>query len=238
MRRPRGRTALLLALAAVLGTVGGTTAGYTIQADRAPEPLPPLNQPGLAYPAKPLPKGQEPEPLSASEDHQVKTDGDLRKLLLPTPKGARKDARLSGDEGWMDLPTYVASGSLFGILATDGLRRIAVTAWDEGEHRTTTIHLVQYRPGGKAMALHEVQAHVDNMPDAYDGAGNTGDPLNGSGNGRYYLYTSWEDADSRFHRARALFFRGDVVADINIYDSEPIDKDDISRLAERQLERL
>ncbi|MFF3759177.1 hypothetical protein [Streptomyces sp. NPDC002185] len=48
------RTVGLLAVAAVLGLVGGTAVGYGIHADREPTALPPLNQPGLAYPAKPL----------------------------------------------------------------------------------------------------------------------------------------------------------------------------------------
>lgn len=56
--RRRGlRTAGRLAVAAVLGIVGGTAVGHGIQAEREPTPLPPLNQPALAYP-KPLPRGE------------------------------------------------------------------------------------------------------------------------------------------------------------------------------------
>ncbi|WP_282696864.1 hypothetical protein [Streptomyces sp. CC208A] len=65
-------------------------------------PLPALNQPGLAYPAKPLPKGQEPDPLPAAEDAQAKTDGNLRKLLLPCPAGAR-DSEVGPRDGWCNL---------------------------------------------------------------------------------------------------------------------------------------
>ncbi|WP_241027683.1 hypothetical protein [Streptomyces verrucosisporus] len=61
----RGRTALLLACAALLGTVGGLAGGYTVQADRAPTPLPPLSQAELSYPKKPLPEDEAPEPLTA-----------------------------------------------------------------------------------------------------------------------------------------------------------------------------
>ncbi|MGW2847146.1 hypothetical protein ACWC5G_19890, partial [Streptomyces sp. NPDC001274] len=72
MKRPRGRTALLVAVAAVLGIGVGTAAGYEIQDRRAPTPLPALSQPGLAYPAKALPPGKAPEPLPVSQDRRAK----------------------------------------------------------------------------------------------------------------------------------------------------------------------
>ncbi|GAA3372818.1 hypothetical protein GCM10020367_29950 [Streptomyces sannanensis] len=75
--RPRGRTTVIIAVAALLGVVGGTAVGYRIQADRPPTSLPPLNQPGLAYPAKPLPKDKLPEPLSAAEDMEGRVRGAL-----------------------------------------------------------------------------------------------------------------------------------------------------------------
>ncbi|MEU2668026.1 hypothetical protein ABZ622_04010 [Streptomyces sp. NPDC007164] len=59
-KRPRGRTALLLVAAAVLGIAGGTAVGYDVQAGRAPTPLPVLAQPGLAYPSKALPRARAP----------------------------------------------------------------------------------------------------------------------------------------------------------------------------------
>lgn len=55
--RRRGRTALLIATAAVLGLVGGACAGYLIQADREPTKLPSLSQPVVAQA-----KGAGPEP--------------------------------------------------------------------------------------------------------------------------------------------------------------------------------
>ena len=45
--RRRGRTALLIAGAVVLGLVAGTCTGYLVQADREPTKLPPLSQPTL-----------------------------------------------------------------------------------------------------------------------------------------------------------------------------------------------
>ncbi|MFE1256323.1 hypothetical protein [Streptomyces fungicidicus] len=92
-QRRRGRTAALVAVAAVLGVVAGTCAGYLVQADREPTELPPLSQPVL-----PQAKGGAPEPLSADEDRRVKTDGDLRKLLIKKPRGAKEaDWPMGGD---------------------------------------------------------------------------------------------------------------------------------------------
>ncbi|MFD1273178.1 hypothetical protein ACFQ51_19770 [Streptomyces kaempferi] len=38
----------------------------------------------------------------------MKTDGDLRKLLLKRPKGAR-EAEWIGSDGWMDIGEYAES---------------------------------------------------------------------------------------------------------------------------------
>jgi hypothetical protein len=140
--RRRGRTALLIAGAALLGLVGGTCTGYLIQADRSPTALPPLSQPKLAQA-----KGKAPEPLSAARDRQVKTDGDLRKLLLKKPGGAKTADWTPGD-GWMDLyayaETYEEPRNMFGRLITDEFRRAAVTGWQSGA-QTAEIRLIQFR---------------------------------------------------------------------------------------------
>ncbi|MFI1400118.1 hypothetical protein [Streptomyces sp. NPDC020681] len=239
LARRRGRTAVLLAVAAVIGISAGTAVGYRVQADRAPTPLPALNQPELGYPAKPLPDGQAPEPLSAAEDRRVKTDGDLRKLLLPRPKGARA-ADEWRDDGWVDTATYAAQfekpGSVFGQLVQDDIRRVAGASWAQGGNKVTDIVLVQFRSGGAAMDHAEGQHAY--MPET-EYAGNGGDPLSGSGNGRYYLYPAEESAGFLpMYQARAIFQRGDIMVDINIFDEKRISKDEIRSLAERQLERL
>ena len=100
-RRGRGRTTLLIATAAVLGLVAGTCVGYLVQADREPTKLPALSQPVLAQA-----EGEGPEPLSAAQDRKVKTDGDLRKLLLKRPGGAKDITSLAGEDGWLDIRAY------------------------------------------------------------------------------------------------------------------------------------
>ncbi|WP_374982519.1 hypothetical protein [Streptomyces fradiae] len=230
-----GRTVLLIAAAAVIGVSVGTAVGYRIQADRPPTPLPPLNQPGLAYPAAPLPKGEEPPPLTAAEDRRVKTDGDLRELLVPTPKGAKDMDAWWLKNGWEDGASYARGYAwpvaVFEDLVERDLRRIAGAAWDQGGDKETHIELLQFRAGGSAMT-HAEQLREQN-------AGVDGAPLKGSGNGRYYvLPPSDAGAGGPMHHARAVFQRGDVVVDINIYDSERISQSEIRVLAERQLELL
>ncbi|MDX3853266.1 hypothetical protein [Streptomyces sp. AK02-01A] len=242
--RRRGRTILLIAAAAVLGVVGGVAVGYTVQADRAPTPLAALSQPGLAYPAKSLPKGKEADPLSAKEDNRVRTDGDLHKLLLTKPSGARDGAAYGVGDGWLSLSGYAldfeSEDYMFEELASADLRRIAVTSWEQDEYRVTNIVLVQFQDGSTMGAVDHGEGQQAYMPDPEEGAGNSGDPIKGSGNGRYYVYKPRPET-ARYlasYRARAVAQRGNIMIEINILDTKPISKKDIRTLAERQLERL
>ncbi|MET9436252.1 hypothetical protein [Streptomyces sp. NPDC006551] len=231
---------MLIAVAAVLGIVGGTAVGYGIQADREPTPLAALNQPGLAYP-KPLPKGQAPLPLPASQDRAAKTEGDLRKLLLPKPAGAKK-AEFADDDGWMSVPEYASEfnepGRALHHQLESRVRRVATTSWKAGENRTTEIRLVQYRPGDALNAQDHAEEQMDYMTDE-EYARNEGDELKGSTNGRYYLFPVHKEAGYEdFYEARAYFHRGDIMVEIFIFDTKKISKKDISAVAERQLGRL
>ncbi|WP_369145554.1 hypothetical protein [Streptomyces sp. R44] len=240
-RRRVLRTVGLIAVAAVIGLVGGTAVGYGIQADREPTALPPLNQPGLAYPAKPLPKGQAPKPLAASEDHQAKAQGDLRKLLLPKPAGAKK-ADFAPRDGWMPVYAFASHfkepGSALDYQLDLGVRRIAATAWQVGTYRTTEIRLVQYRANDTLGAQEYVGDQQRYMPDE-DFAGNEGKELKGSPDGRYYLFPVERKAGYLdFYEARAYFHRGDIAVEIFVGDTKKISEQEIRSLAERQLGRL
>jgi hypothetical protein len=77
------------------------------------------------------------------------------------------------------------------------------------------------------------------MSETEAGAGNEGDLVKGSGEGRYYVY----DVDRQpgflpYYRARAVMHRGDIMIEINLFDTRPISKKDIRTLAEQQLERV
>ncbi|MGW0117773.1 hypothetical protein [Streptomyces sp. NPDC003327] len=242
--RPRRRTARtlgLLAVAAVVGLVGGTAVGYGVQAQREPTPLPPLNQPDLAHPAQPLPKGQKPVPLPASEDRQAKAQGDLRKLLLPKPEGTKK-GEVGGRDNWLAVSQYVAEfndpGGALDTQLDRGIRRIAATSWDAGEHKRTEIRLVQYRAGDVLGAQEHIESQQDYMPDE-DFAESEGTALKGSSNGRYYVFpVSRKAGYLDLYEARAYFHRGDVAVEIFVTDTKKISASEIRSLAERQLGRL
>ncbi|MFE4691542.1 hypothetical protein ACFRH6_15965 [Streptomyces sp. NPDC056749] len=241
--RPRGRTALLIAAAALLGISGGTAVGYGIQAERPPTPLPALSQAELAYPAKALPADKVPAPLPAAQDRQVKTDGDLRKLLIDRPAGwsENEDADWLND-GWTSVGLlargYEDEGGMFEYLLESDIRRVAGASWTKGEHREATITLAQFSSGTDAMAEDYAEGQRSYMAED-DHAGNNGDLVKGSGEGRYYLYDAdLEPGYEPFYRARAVMHRGDIMIEINIYDTRPISKKDIRTLAERQLERV
>nr|WP_103535498.1 hypothetical protein [Streptomyces sp. SM11] len=235
---------MIITAAALLGISGGAAVGYGVQAERAPTPLAALSQPGLGYPAKPAAADQTPAPLPAAQDRQVRTDGDLRKLLVDRPKGAKKlTGKLGIEDGWEPIGQY-AEGFyedphyMFESLAGLGLRRVASAAWQQGQYRETVVHLIQFRSSDVLGASDHFADQMFYMPDK-EGAGNPGDPIEGSREGRYFLYKVERKAGylPAYH-ARALAVRGDIALDINIHDTVPISKKDIRTLAERQLERL
>ncbi|OAH13302.1 hypothetical protein [Streptomyces jeddahensis] len=247
--RRRGRTALLLATAAVLGLVAGIAVGYGVQAERPPTPLPALAQPGLAYPAKALPEGKEPDPLSDKEDRGRRAAGDLRKLLIAKPAGAREanasifEGGSLPDDGWLTPADYafefVSEGSMFEGFVEDDIRRIAAADWGRGQYGQIAVRLAQFRSGAGLGAVDFAESQLDYMPGAERGAGNAGHPIKGSGNGRYFVYpVENKPGYLPVYKARALGYRGDVMFDIHIFDTKPISKKDIRTLAERQLERL
>lgn len=240
--RPRGRTTLLIAAAALLGIAGGTATGYGIQAERPPTPLTALSQPDLAYPAKPLPADKVPGPLPASQDRQVRTDGDLRKLLMAKPAGLREDEDTWLTDGWASLEDYAHDfgdeAYMYEDLVASGFRRLAGASWGRGD-REVNVWLVQFQSSATLGATDHDMGQRLYMGDDEHGAGNEGDAIKGSGDGRYYLYgVHNEPGYLPLYRARAVAYRGDVMMDINIFDTKPIAKKDIRTLAERQLERL
>ncbi|WNM36136.1 hypothetical protein RKE30_40140 [Streptomyces sp. Li-HN-5-11] len=234
--RRRGRTALLIATAAVLGVVAGTCTGYLIQADRKPTALPPLSQPAPA-PAK----GPAPKPLSAAQDHRVKTEGDLRKLLLPKPRGAGDVEWLKGDDGWLSLAEYAGNfekpGGAFGELVDEEYRRGAITGWKAGDGTTVEIRLLQYRQEktrGAADETRSVQAYVRGD------AGIKSWPIPGTGTGLAYVRSGPDTAHGvpSDYSAEAYARRGDIALEIFVTSDKPVSKGQILDLAQRQLERL
>ncbi|MFF3503547.1 hypothetical protein [Streptomyces sp. NPDC003247] len=234
MRRGR-RTAVLIAGAAVLGLVAGTCTGYLVQADREPTKLPSLSQPEIAQA-----KGPAPAPLPAAQDRRVKTDGDLRELLLSKPKGAR-DADWLGDDGWMDLAayadTYTKSSWIFDDLIGSEFRRAAVTGWEVGSAYTVEIRLVQYRQRETLAA--ETASH-NNQRAAEDDETTDSWTVPGTGDGMAYVHTEpeVEPGYEPVYGAEAFAWRGDIAMEIFVSGDEPVDEKTITDLARRQMERL
>lgn len=218
----------------MLGLVAGTCAGYLVQADREPTKLPSLSQPKLTQA-----EGEAPEPLSAARDRRVRTDGDLRKLLLKKPRGAKSAEWLSGADGWMDLADYAGTfeepGAVFGELISEEFRRAAVVGWEDGD-QTVEIRLVQFRQ-------EESTAAADSTDDSQYWA-ETEDVdswvVPGTEDGMAYVYADPESEPGYLplYSAEAFAWRGDIAMQVFAYDTKPITKKTIMSLAERQMERL
>ncbi|MDX6330495.1 MAG: hypothetical protein QOI83_2878 [Streptomycetaceae bacterium] len=241
--RRRGRTAVLIAAAAVLGVLAGAGTGYQIQYQRPDTPLPPLAQPVLKQPTAPAAKAT---PLTAAEDTLVTYDGDLRKLLLKKPTGAKQWSNPVDDNGWESLYTYAASFDdekyMFSKLNENAFRRMAVATWTVGGYASyvdTEVSLIQFRDEGDTYAEEHFTGQKQYMPQAKE-AGNQGKKIPGSGDGYAWVYSKpWTKAGYvPQYRARALAREGNIVMDIWVYSARPIADKTIMSLAKRELERL
>ncbi|RZE92922.1 hypothetical protein [Streptomyces albidoflavus] len=243
-RRPRGLTTLIVACGALVGVVGGTATGYAVQAEREPTPLPPLSQADLAYPEKALPESKRPAPLPAKHDTAVKANGDLRKLLVGKPEGARvwstgihregapvRDGWLSPGEFSLEYgsPAYQLEDLLDGEV-----RRVAAANWLRGK-QMIAVRLVQFRPGALAAA-----AASDRESQGWAAARSapgeeSGWSVRPGSSARYHLTAPEPGA---WYWASASGFRGDVWFTMDIFDESPIPRSTIRDLARAQLDRL
>ncbi|WP_241740964.1 hypothetical protein [Streptomyces sp. L2] len=229
--RRRGRTTLIVAGAAALGLVAGTCAGYLVQAGRTPTKLPSLSQP-VVHQAKGY-----VQPLTAAQDHRVKTDGDLRKLLLTRPGGTQKTDRTNS---WSDLGDYVEDfdepGTIFGQQLGDEFRRVAVTGWRKGS-TVVDIQLVQYRQDTRLAAADSVDSqryYGDHEPNTRSWS------LPGTGDGMVYVFDTPKTKSGYLplYTAEAIASRGDIYMDIWIASTKRVPKDQIMNLAKKQVGRL
>jgi hypothetical protein len=226
---------LTVAVAAVLGVVAGACTGFVVQAGRKPTALPPLSQ-AVVKQAK-----GEAEPLSAAQDRRVKTDGDLRKLLVDRPKGARDTPFAVSDDGWWNLADYAEQFERPDGAFTDELagefRRGAVTSWRTSDTHVVEVHLLQYRQEERVNA---VRSADDGMYWAERDTKGHSWSIPGTGDGMAYTDTRPERKPGYLpvYQAQAHAWRGDIALEIYITDTKPITKKEIMSLAERQMERL
>lgn len=229
----------LVAAGAVLGLVAGTVTGYAVQYQREPTPLPVLSQPDITTP-KPVSAKAGTTARSLNVNRWVKTDGDLRELLLSKPKGAKTES----EADWEDLYAFATwfdhEESMFENLAEDGFRRCAAVSWSVDGEVYVDIRLVQFREDEElnAGAFGEAQqSYLDNEK----WAGNDGEPIPGSADGRTYVFDEplREAGYEPLYRGRAVAWRGDIVMIMEYANnSGPVDEKDLKSLAKRQLERL
>ncbi|RVU17080.1 hypothetical protein EOT10_35350 [Streptomyces antnestii] len=226
----------MIACAAVLGVVAGTCTGYVIQAGRAPDPLPPLNQPAMAQAG-----GKGPAPLSAARDRQVRMDGDLRKLLLNRPKGATSLPKARTSDRWVSFidiaERYNRPQDAFTDLVDAQFRRAAIDQWREGG-TMVSVSLTQYRDeeivaSADAVVNHQSRAD-DSDPTTYSR------DIPGSGNGMVYVYAQpdREPGYVPLYQARAFASRGDTMMEVYLVSPRPIDKKRAAQVARQQWERL
>ncbi|MFI0963832.1 hypothetical protein ACH4S8_20815 [Streptomyces sp. NPDC021080] len=97
----------------------------------------------------PLPSGS-PGPFAESNKAGVHS-ADLRKLLLPAPKGAEADTALRGADGWLAQKPFVAQyadktdrDSVDQLLTDYAVRHIAARGWTTADGTHTRIYLLQF----------------------------------------------------------------------------------------------
>ncbi len=222
-----------LAVAALLGgvVVGGGT-GYAVQASRTPALLPAVAPAGTAT--------TSPEP-DAAHDTAVRSEGDLRDLLLPVPSGAHRVRNPATADGRMTLAQYA------GTLSTQqprkqlellGFRRAVVVDWADGEGTTAEIVLVQFRQDTvlnasvwteRVQAAYNAQADTEAAPQ----------PVDGSTDATVYKFRRPDPgADELPYGGVAFATHGDIAVEITMGSSKPVPVATVTSLLKEQVGRL
>ena len=227
-KKRRIRTGPLFAAALTLGVLGGIAGGYVVQARREPTPLPALRVAVPVYPRSPLYDGMRPPALPANVDDATIVDGDLTKLLLPTPAGAKATFN---DHGWMTLideaDTCVDPASCFSINMSDNVARIADTAWNLGDGTYVEIRMFQYRPGHSDRPDYNLTSF--SVPDGHELTLPAGIPASG------YEY---KDSNGQ-NDDHAMAMHGDVAVYFWVTSSTRVpDPSIINNLITQQMARL
>jgi hypothetical protein len=145
-------TVKLYSLMIVIGIVVGAGAGYAIQEQRTPTPLASFAVAQPKYPQSSLFTGQLPTMLPSTDDDFTIVDGDLTKILLPTPIGATADY----DHVWLtleDAASFCSNQSACFISAlSNNVSRIADTSWTLTDGTYVEIRITQYAEGSSGSA--------------------------------------------------------------------------------------
>ena len=172
----------------------------------------------------------------------MRTNGDLRKLLVKKPRGAREADWVAGADGWMDLASYAdkyeQTGKKFSQYIHDEFRRAAVASWTVDGSYTVEVYLVQFH---QEEALAAVEASDTGRHWASWMADADISAIPGTGDGETFVHNQPKPARAngpQAYVAEAYAWRGDIEMEILITGSERISKKLIADLAKRQMERL
>ncbi|MCT9091164.1 hypothetical protein N4G70_20195 [Streptomyces sp. ASQP_92] len=239
-RRRRGRTTLIVAGAAVLGVLAGTVTGYAVQYQRQPTPSAPLAQRDLPE-SKTAPADNRTTARSISANRwSEKTDGDLRRLLVSAPDGAKIEERPDWQDLLLTAADYEHPDAAFSHLLSTGFRRSATTSWSQDGRVYVTVILTQFRDDTAVNSKEFARKQQDFMAED-DHAGNYGKPIPGSVDGRTYVYDKPQTKPGYepLYEGRAFAWRDGTFMEV-LYEnnSGPISESALQALAKQQLERL
>ncbi|QMU74490.1 hypothetical protein GXW83_00475 [Streptacidiphilus sp. PB12-B1b] len=234
--RPRGRTALIMAVAAVLGVLGGGAAGYAAQSGSAPTPLPPLSAPQPHYPAA---HASAPA-LPAADDDMVRTDGDLTRLLVPVPHGATVAQGSAGFDSWLNIAQYaegyVDPAGEFSWLSDHSFRRAAQAVWCPGGYLIDTVQLVQFSHAEEANALQTIENQSNS---AATWAGSSSSSMIGSDDAEIFAGTKQHSNGSvSYYEGRGYGVHGDIAVLVYVQQDSPVSVRTVQTVLQDQLERL
>ncbi|MFF4186862.1 hypothetical protein ACFYZ9_27100 [Streptomyces sp. NPDC001691] len=238
--RPRRRTALIVAGAALLGVLAGTVTGYAVQYQRGPTPLGPLAQQGLAE-SRTAPADRTTTARGVSVNRwDEKSDGDLRRLLLAKPDAAKTETQPTWQDLLLASADYEHPDGAFARFLRDGFRRSATTTWSQGGKVYVTVTLTQFRDDTAVKSKDYARQQQKYLPEEAF-AGNYGKPVPGSDNGRTYVFDKphTEAGYEPLYEGRALAWRNGIFMEIQYNDnSGPVSEPALQALAKQQLERL
>ncbi|SEK69664.1 hypothetical protein [Streptacidiphilus jiangxiensis] len=237
-RWSRGRLALLIGGAAVLGVLGGGGIGYDIQAGRPPTPLPPLAGDRLHYPLAHA--TASPAPLPANQDDAVRTDGDLTALLVPAPSGSKPWEQPDTPDGWLS-PAGFAVGykkpdSEFRWLLENGFRRAAEAEWIQGDTSYQVV-LTQFQKQHEANAATELTAQ-QGYAKSFCGGDQVTVP--GTAAGVVYAGTNshTDSGGNSYYQGRGFVQHGDILVEVYATGPGQISASSVMSVLQSQLERL
>jgi hypothetical protein len=231
----RRRLALTAAAAVVLGVLAGAAAGYEVQQERRPTPLPKLVGPPPTQPAAP---GPVPSSAKPADDRNAVYEGDLLALLVPAPKGAT-----AKDRGWKTLSElageYVDPVFMYDEFADRGFRRSVVATWETGKGRklvTTEVALTQFRDEERQYTSQWL--HGNEVADG--GHQSYGEPLPGHTDS-VVMPSSLpyeEEGGLRVYVGEAFARVGNIGVEVYVTAMRPVTAKALTSVITKQLERL